>query len=234
MKNRRNGWPARRRRKRERDRIARNLFGYADHRSMCDAWNVEELRGILEEINRTFVPNAPVPENADGKLFDTRVVAEAIGSMPKVVRHLVFTHQLEPEPLRSERARKLFFRPSAIHKFLSSRAIHPGSEVLRSATIAANPRGVGGFGLTKNEAAKHLEISKRAVERYLVSGLLRRTAVSSKRLTLITYESVHELVTRLIDQEDREYKRLMKLLAKHFAGVSKDGRRTLMMEVMGF
>lgn len=173
-KNKHDGWSARRRNKRDNDRIAR-ASGYADHRSMRRAENVEKLRGILEDL----VPWAPVSE-ADCERFDTREVADAVGSKPKVIRHLVFTRQLEPEQPRSEKSRKLFFRPSALHKFLSSRGIHPGSEVLRHATIAANPRGVGGFGLTKDEAAKHLEISKPAVERHLASGRLRRTAVSSK------------------------------------------------------
>jgi hypothetical protein len=229
MKNKHDGWSTRRRYKRKADQTARRL-GYADHRSMCHARNVEELRGILKDL--MLVPNAPTPENVDCKLFDTRAVAEAIGSSPKVVRHLVFTRQLESEPPRNENARRLFFRPSIIHKFLWSRGIAPGSELLKSATIAANPRGVGGIGMTKKEVARILQISTLRVEQYLAHGLLGESAVSSKRLTLITCESVDGLLTRLIDEEGRECERLMKPLAKHFARVAKDGRTSLMMDLL--
>jgi hypothetical protein len=208
MKNKHDGWSARRRYKREADRVARRL-GYANQRSMRHAQNVEDLRRILGDL--MLHRGAPAPENADRSLFDTRAVAEAIGSTAKVIRHLVFVQQLAAEPALSEKARKLFFRPSAIAEFLWSRRIPPGAEALRS-TVVANPRGVGGIGYTKREAARQLEISARVVERHLRSGLLKTTKVSNKRMILITGESISALAARLVDQEDRAHGLALKTL----------------------
>src|SRR6266516_7834756 len=63
----------------------------------------------------------------------------------------------------------------------------------RHAGLLQNPRGARGLGLTKNEVAHELAFPKRAVERYLACGLLKRSAASSQRLTLITYESMRDL-----------------------------------------
>jgi hypothetical protein len=206
MKNKHDGWSERRRYKRERDRIARQSFGCADDRAMRHALDVEELRKSIAEL--MFLPDAiehlPINDDAESKLFETRVVAEAIGSTPKHVRWFAHTRQLESETLNNEKARKLFFTACAVAKFLWSRRISLGSEVLKTA-IPANPRGIGGVGWTKKNVARQLEISQRAVDGYLANGVLRRSAVSGARMTLITTESVEDLLTRLLDQEDREY-----------------------------
>lgn len=213
MKNKHDGWSERRRYKRERDRIARQCFGCADDRAMRHALDVEELRKSIADL--MILPDAiehlPINDDAESKLFETRVVAEAIGSTLKHVRWFAHTRQLESETLNNEKARKLFFRARAVAKFLWSRRIPIGSEVLKTA-IPANPRGIGGVGWTKKNVARQLQISERAVDGYLANGVLRRSAVSGARMTLITTESVDDLLTRLLDQEDREYTMALKYL----------------------
>ncbi len=198
-KNKRDGWSARRRNKRDNDRIAR-ASGYADHRSILHAHSVKKLQMFLVEM---FVADPerwkecswdPGYWRAEGsKLYDARAVADAIGMSPKGVRWLGHTRQLVSEPPLSEKSRKLLFKASSVHNFLRSRRTRPFGEVLRHAAIAANPRGARGLGLTKNEVAHELAFPKRAVERYLACGLLKRSAASSQRLTLITYESMRDL-----------------------------------------
>lgn len=199
MKN-RNGWPARRRYRREADRIARNLFGYADERSMVHARNVERLREILE--NR--------PDSAESELFVTREVADALHSRPKVIRWLACCRHIASEKLPSERARKLWFRAGAIRKYLASRRLdlnslaQPESRALRSATIAANLH-FGVTAVTKDRAAEELRITKHGVEYYLTRGILKR-APSSKRVTLITRKSLASLAWKRIAKAERAYK----------------------------
>jgi hypothetical protein len=201
MKNRRNGWPARRRYRREADRIARNWFGYADQRSMCHARNVERLREILE--NR--------PDSAESELFVTREVADVLHSRPKVIRWLAYCRHIPSEKLPGERARKLWFQAGAIRKYLDSRRLDlnslgrpENSRALRSATIAANPH-FGGTAVTKDRAAEELRITKHGVEYYLARGILKR-APSSKCVTLITRKSLASLAWKRIAKAERGYK----------------------------
>lgn len=205
MKNKHDGWSMRRRNQRDKDRIARDA-GYADNRTMLHARSVEELQRFL------CLPDAWLDplDGAGSKLYETRVVADAIGTRPKAVRWFAYTRQLVSEPPRGEKSRKLFFSADSVRGFLRSRRTLPFSQVLRHAAIAANPRGVGELGLTKSEVAHELAISKRAVERYLASGRLKRTGVSSRQLTLISYESVRDLEHRLNDDLRRARKKFLR------------------------
>ena len=201
MKNRHNGWPARRRYQEEMDRWVRDRFCYPDNRSMVHAENVEKLRGILENP----------AGSAESELFVTREVADVLYSTPKVIRWLASVRQITCEKLPSDRARKLRFRAGAVRKFLLSHRLVLSSlgqpehcRALRSVAIAANPH-FGGMAVTKERAAAELRITKSGVDYYLKKKKLKR-APASKRVTLITRESLASLSWKRIRKAERAYK----------------------------
>ncbi len=197
MKNRHNGWEARRL-NREKDDLVAKVFGYPDNRSMRHARNAERLRAILKTP----------PDNDESELFVTREVADALDSTPKVIRWLVYCHHLAAEKLPGERARKLWFRAGAVRKYFdnSRRGFHA---ITRSPTVAENPHFRAGMVFTKDAAAVELNITKRGVEYYLARGILKKaqsSTSSNKRVVLITRESLAALAWKRIEKAERDYK----------------------------
>jgi hypothetical protein len=201
MRTSRNGWRARRRYKRERDRVARDN-GFENDQACRHEERVRELRRILLKL--PIVDGFPMSKSFDSHLFTTYEVAGAIDASPKVVRWLSCTGFMTARKRSTEKARKLFFEAGAVRKYLEACRTGSDHRAFHSEKIAAHPLFANGTAVTKDRAAVTLNLSKRGVEYYLKRGVLKRM-VSGSRVTLISRKSLERLAQARIKKADRDF-----------------------------
>jgi hypothetical protein len=204
------GWAARRRIQREQDLDARK-FGYRDYRCWQHASSVERLREIL----------CSSADDAAEELFETRVVADAIGGTSKVIRALAHSRMIMAEKLPGPKARKLFFTAGSLRKYLDSCRHVPSASLLgrpeycgafHSEKICVNRKFARGEVVTKARAAIELRVSLHQVEYYIRRKQLTKLP-SSNRTTLISRKSLAKLSWDRINKAETELRSAREKLA---------------------
>ena len=204
--NRPNTWPARRRSQRQRA----HSLGYRDEREMREVERelaVKRLRDFLDD---------PLAVKDLDEWFETSVVADAIGSSPKIVRSLAHSTLMSPwKSSRSkDKARKLYFRAATVRSYVRhSTGINYGAwlnppyrGMFQSEKLAVNRKFAKGEFATKALAASVLGLSIRGVEYLIRTGKLAAKRLGARKVVVVLRDSLSRLYLQRVREAAHEWK----------------------------